>query len=204
MEKLNEKTGTTTLAMKYKDGVLLAADRQSTAYGRIVHSNKRTKMIEITETSMITTAGSIAETRTTARLLKAEIKLFQMKTGRKPSIPEIASLLSRIQLHHYESHLLFGGIEGKEKHVFDVMPGLKIESNYKTTGSGGIFALSVLDTIYKKDLTEKEAIDVAVKTISTSIGRDVYSGGGITISLINDKGIKTLEKEFELTNIASN
>ena len=195
MEKPNKKTGTTTIAMKYKDGVLLAADRQSTIYNSMVYSTKEFKLIKITDKISVAGAGSSAEIELLTKALKAEMKIFEVRNGRKPTVTEVANLLSRIQSANSEASFLLGGVDDTI-HVFDIDANYAEERNYTTSGSGFIFAMSILDDGYKDNLTEKEATDLAIKAISTSIGRDVYSSGGITTNIITKNGTKeTIHKE---------
>jgi len=49
--------------------------------------------------------------------------------------------------------------------------------------------------------TEKEAIETAVKAISTSVGRDVYSGGEIKVKVITQKGFKDLKEKAKTTRV---
>jgi proteasome beta subunit len=51
-------------------------------------------------------------------------------------------------------------------------------------------ALGVLDQSYKEKLTEKEAVDLAIKSIRSAIMRDSFSGDGIDILVINKQGTK--------------
>lgn len=186
----NKKTGTTTLAIKFKGGILLAADSQSTIYGMMRYSLQEEKIQNITDNIAVTGAGESSEITIMEKLLKAEIKIFEVRTGRKPTVKEAANLLAQIQLNSTGSHFLLGGVDKTGEYAFDIMPGLAMEKDYAFSGSGSFYTLSVLDNEYKEQMTEKEATETAVKVISTSIGRDVFSGGRIKIKVITEKGIK--------------
>ena len=54
------KTGTTTLGLVYKDGVILAADRRATA-DHIVANKNAEKVMAISDSIGITTAGMVAD-----------------------------------------------------------------------------------------------------------------------------------------------
>ena len=51
------KTGTTTVALKYKEGVVLAADKRVTA-GYLVANKKFNKIVEVSDKIAVTTAGT--------------------------------------------------------------------------------------------------------------------------------------------------
>ena len=72
-------------------------------------------------------------------------------------------------------------------------------TDYGTTGSGSLFALGVLETLYKKDMTIDQGVELVNKAINASIQRDIYSGNGITIVTVTKEGVKTvLEKEINV------
>ena len=74
------KTGTTTVGIVCKDGIILAADRRSTA-GYIAHK-KFHKVIQIADNMAVTVAGTVSEVQLLAKLIKAELKLKDLQTGR--------------------------------------------------------------------------------------------------------------------------
>lgn len=57
---MNRKTGTTTVGIKVKDGVILAADTQASLDHMVETLNIR-KIIPITDRIAITTAGSVGD-----------------------------------------------------------------------------------------------------------------------------------------------
>jgi proteasome beta subunit len=76
MVKDNEimKTGTTTLGIKCKDGIVLAADKRATA-GNFIANKKVDKVLEVSKNMALTTAGSVSDIQLLVKLLKAELRL---------------------------------------------------------------------------------------------------------------------------------
>jgi 20S proteasome subunit beta 5 len=54
-----------------------------------------------------------------------------------------------------------------------------------SVGSGSTFALGILNTQRKWDMTEEEAIALGIKAIRHATFRDDYSGGYIGVYVIN-------------------
>jgi len=73
------------------------------------------------------------------------------------------------------------------------------KKKYTVTGSGTEFALSALDSDYREGMVEEQAIEVAVKAISSAKNRDLHTGGkAITVVIIDKNGYRTIdEKEVE-------
>ena len=62
------KTGTTTVGLICKDGVVLAADRRSTA-GHFIASKKVEKVLKITDDIAVTIAGTVSDIQLLVKLI---------------------------------------------------------------------------------------------------------------------------------------
>ena len=90
--------------------------------------------------------------------------------------------------------LIVAGYDSKPS-LFDLDPfGGLIQEKYVSTGSGSITAYGLLDEYFKENLTEEEAIKVAVRAINAAMKRDSATGEGIDVIVITQKGIRRLLK----------
>jgi proteasome beta subunit len=87
------KTGTTTIGIICKDAVILAADKRATA-GHLIAMKDIDKIIEIMPNMALTTAGTVSDIQLLVKYLKAELKLKEVRTNRKPNVKEAANLLA--------------------------------------------------------------------------------------------------------------
>jgi proteasome beta subunit len=95
--------------------------------------------------------------------------------------------------------LMMAGRDNEGFHGWELSPdGSMMEiKDYAADGSGMVFALGVLETLYKKNLAVEEGVKLAVKAVSAALQRDVASGNGIDVVTITDKGMQTvIEKEI--------
>ncbi len=203
------KTGTTTVGLVCKDGLILAADKRATAGEMII--NKRVKKIyKITDKMAVTLAGTVSDVQLLIKLIKAELSLKDMRTERKSTVKEAANLLAGMVYSNIRkfsmipgiSHFILGGVDHIGLHLYDLFPDGSITkcSDYICSGSGSVFALGVLETLYKKDLSVKEGSGLAVKAINAALQRDTASGGGIDIVAITKDGVKqVMDKELDTT-----
>ena len=199
------KTGTTTVGLLCKDGVVLAADRRATA-GYVVDKHV-VKIIPIAPNMAITTAGTVSEIQLLAKVIRAEIRLKNLHVGRDASVKDVANLISGLQYHTIRQFMpgiaafILGGYDQHGPAVFDLSPDGAVtkSEDYVTDGSGCVFALGVLETLYKKDLNLKDCMELAKKAVSAAMQRDIYSGNGITIMTITNEGCKkALEQEINI------
>lgn len=197
------RTGTTILGINCKDGVVMAADRQTTIGHSIVFSKNSQKVEKINDYLVFSGCGSATESQKVRKLLVAELKLKELKSKSRPSVRQAASLLSNIRI--MESAFLIAGFnEDGSFELYEVTGGLfsKVEDFSASIGSGMPFALGLLERQYKEGMTVREGIEIATEAMKSSIQRDVGSGYGIDIFTITKDGIKkvteqTIEPNFK-------
>src|SRR3989344_1731807 len=140
------KTGTTTVGIVCKNGVVLAADMRATA-GTM-----------ISDDFAVTWAGTVSDAQLMTRLAKAELKLKEVRTGKSPSTKEAANLLAGLQYSGIRrpsmflaiAHFLLAGRDTHGIHLYDLFPDGSVTkiSDYVSSGSGSVFAYGVLETNY--------------------------------------------------------
>lgn len=196
------ETGTTTLGLVCKEGVVLAADRRATAGNLIAH--KRTqKVYKIDDNIGLTTAGLVGDLQTLARYITAEVELYKLRRNAPMPVEACATLMANIlsgsRFYPYWVQLVIGGFDRSGGHVFSLdAAGGNLPDKFVSTGSGSPFVYGVLEDHYKDGLTVDEGADLAVRAITASMKRDSYSGEGIDVAIITKDGFRTLDdKEVE-------
>lgn len=196
-----KKTGTTTVGLVCKNGVVLASDKRATM-GYYIASKDVQKIEKINDRIAMTLAGGVGDAQSLVRWMRAEIKLYELKNQRQMGVEAAATLLANIlsqyKFYPFFVQILIGGVD-KSARVFSVdMLGGATEEKYTATGSGSPIAMGLIEELYKPELETEEAIRVAVKAVNTAMKRDSASGEGVTVMLITDKGAELLsEKEIE-------
>jgi len=193
------KTGTTTVGLVCKDGVILASDRRATM-GYLIASKDIDKVFEVGPSIAMTVAGSVGDAQKLVRWIKAEIKLYSLKQNKNITIGAastlLANILSQYKFYPFFVQLLLGGVDETGNHVFSVdMAGGVTEEKYTSTGSGSPVAYGVLEELYSESNSVSENAKVAVKAISAAMKRDCASGERADITMITKSGFKRLSKE---------
>lgn len=209
-EKQYLKTGTTTLAIVCKDGIVMAADKRSTA-GHMVANKDQIKLFQIAEKMMTAQAGLVSDAQLLTKLIKAEVKLKEIQTSRSATVKEVANLLGGMSYSNIRRAsmvpgivgFLLGGVDAQGNHVYNI--GIDGSVTYKkdfdSEGSGSIFALGVLETLYKKNMTIEEGRKLALKAINAALQLDSASGNGVDIFAITNKGVEHIETRIINTGI---
>ncbi|MEK6900674.1 MAG: proteasome subunit beta [Nanoarchaeota archaeon] len=199
MEESTLKTGTTTVGIACKDGIVLAADKRATA-GHMIVDKRADKVHVLSDDFAVTIAGTVSDAQLIIKLIKAELKLKEVRTYKKPSAKEAANVLGGILYSNIRrmsmlpgiAHFLMAGKDVQGLHLYDLFPDGSITriTDFISSGSGSVFAYGVLETQYKKDLSVDEGVHLAVKAINTALQRDSASGNGIDVVVVTEKDIK--------------
>lgn len=201
--EMTKKTGTTTVGLVCKDGVVVAADKRATM-GFFIASKTADKVHQLDDRIAMTIAGSVGDAQALIRMMKAEIKLYSIRYQKKPTVKAVSTLLSNV-LYSYKYYpfyvqLLVGGYDSAP-HLFTLDPlGGMTEEDMFSTGSGSPIALGLIQEHYSREKPIKETLKLAVKAVKVAMERDAASGEGIDASVIDQSGFKKLSKE-EIDNL---
>jgi proteasome beta subunit len=191
-----KKTGTTTLGMVCKDGVVIATEKRATMGTLIAHKNTQ-KLYKIDEHLALATAGLVGDLQVLARYLNAEANLYRLKREARMPVKSAATLMSNIlnqrKFYPYYVQLVLGGYDSTGGHVYSLdAAGGAIPDKYTSAGSGSPYVFGVLEDNYRDDMTASEGVDLAVRAITAAMNRDSASGGMINVAVINEDGFKEI------------
>jgi proteasome beta subunit len=191
------QTGTTTVGLVAKEGVVLASDRRATM-GYLIASKDIDKIYPVSDRIAMTIAGSVGDAQTLVRWMTAELKLYELRHEKPPTVEAAASLLANI-LSQYKFfpffvQLLIGGVDEKPR-LFSVdMLGGVTEEDMTATGSGSPIAYGVLEEMYKESHNVSENVLIAAKAVSAAMKRDAASGERIDVVIVSKAGFRRMEK----------
>lgn len=189
------KTGTTTIGIKLKDGVILASDQRATMGNLIAHSHVQ-KVYQLSDNIGMTIAGVVGDAQLMVRFMQSEISIYSMKKGAPMSVTAAATLVASVIRQGFYLGLIVGGYDRTGGHVFSIDgAGGYIEDNYMSVGSGSSFALGSLEATFKEGMTKEEGIDAAITALNSARRRDNCTGDGMLISYIGPDGYESIPTE---------
>jgi proteasome beta subunit len=179
--------GTTILALRFRDGALIAGDRQATE-GYQVSSRRIEKVYRADEYSAIAIAGVAGPCIEMAKLFEVELTHYEKLEGMSLSLEGKANKLSQMVKANLPMAMqglvvipIFVGydVRSGEGKIFkyDVTGGRYEETDYYATGSGGKDARSTMKKLYRDRMTEDEAIAVGLEALIDAAEEDVGTGG---------------------------
>ena len=198
--------GTTTVGIKAKDGVVLCADMRASA-GYFIANNNTMKIQQLDQHAGMTMAGGVADAQNITDILRYHANLHRIQKQEPIPIKSLTRLASLIfhqnRGYPFIADILVGGYDNKGPALFNIdMFGSVEEKTYVTTGSGSPVAYGLLEEEYRDDLTVEEAKVIALRAVKAAITRNIGTGDGINVAIIDKDGFRLLSNEQKKAIIA--
>ena len=179
--------GTTVLAIRYQDGVIVAGDRRATEGFQIAHRSIE-KVFAADEHSAVAIAGAAGPAVEMVRLFQTELEHYEKVEGERLSLEGKANKLAQMIRANLPAAMqglvvvpVFAGFDlsrGTGRiFKYDVTGGRYEEDDYHATGSGGKDARSTLKKRYEDDLAREAAVKFAIEALFDAADEDVGTGG---------------------------
>ena len=205
--KNSVQKGTTTIGIVCKEGIVLAADKRASAGYRIANK-KMDKVALVSDNMAITMAGLVSDAQLITKLARAEIRLKELRTHKQLKVKEVANMMGSILYANIRRMSMVPGIVsfllgGKDSTGFGLYElgvdgSVSSIDDFVSVGSGSDLALGVLEGLFKEGLTLKEGVELAKKAINSAVQRDMPTGDGIDIFVIDAQGArKVFHKKIE-------
>lgn len=192
------QTGTTTVGLVCKDGIVLASDRRATM-GYLIASKDIDKIYPVSDRIAMTIAGSVGDAQTLIRWMTAELKLYELR-HEKPATVEaaatlLANILSQYKFFPFFVQLLIGGVDERPR-LFSVdMLGGITEEKMTSTGSGSPIAYGVLEELFHAERDIPSNLPIAAKAVAAAMRRDAASGERVDLVSVTRGGFRRFDKD---------
>ncbi|PYO56576.1 MAG: proteasome subunit beta [Candidatus Rokuibacteriota bacterium] len=179
--------GTTVLALRYRDGVVMAGDRQASEGYQVAH-RRIEKIFKADDLSGVGIAGAAGPAMEMARLFQTELEHYEKVEGENLSLEGKANKLGqmiRMNLPLAMQGLvvvpIFAGFDERtgtgRLFKYDVTGGRYEETDYFAQGSGGKDARDSLKKRFKRDMPREDAVRVAIEALIDAADEDLGTGG---------------------------
>lgn len=197
-------TGTSVIAMKYKDGVIMAADNLA-SYGSLARFRDVERLIPAGEYSIVGASGDISDFQHLKEILhNIEVREFYEDDGHKLGPKHFHEYLTQLMYARRSeqnplwNYLVVGGFKDGEPYLGYVdLQGTSFQSPTIATGFGGHLAQPLLRKAIEggkeTTLTEEEAKKIIEDCMRVLYYRDARSLNKIQLAVINKDGVKISE-----------
>jgi proteasome beta subunit len=179
--------GTTVVAVRYADGVVMAGDRRATM-GNIISHRAIEKVFAADRHSGVAIAGAAGPAMEMVKLFQLQLEHYEKVEGVALSLEGKANQLSQMVRGHLPAAMqglavvpLFAGYDTARRagrlFQYDVTGGRYEETNFATTGSGGMLASTVIKVGFTEDMDGGTAVDLAIDALFRAADDDSATGG---------------------------
>uniref|UniRef100_A0A0E0L4Y5 Proteasome subunit beta n=1 Tax=Oryza punctata TaxID=4537 RepID=A0A0E0L4Y5_ORYPU len=181
-------TGTSVIALKYKDGVIMACDTGA-SYGSTLRYKSVERIKVVGKHSLIGASGEFSDLQEVLRCLD-ELNLFNhmYDDGNSMGPKEVHSCLTRLMYNRRSkfdplwNSLIIGGVKKVN------MIGTHYEENYIATGFGNHMAVPILRAEWCEDMTFGEAVKLVEKCLLVLLYRDRSAINKFQVAKITTEG----------------
>ena len=179
--------GTTIVAIRYIDGVVMAGDRRATAGSAIAH-RMMDKVYPAGRNSGVAIAGAAGPAMDMVKLFQLQLEHYEKVEGQPISLEGQANQLSQMVRSNLAMALqgfvvvpLFAGFDTRRGvgriYTYDPTGGRYEETDFHADGSGGRDARTTVKLGWRPDLSREEAIELAVSALWQAADEDSATGG---------------------------
>jgi proteasome beta subunit len=179
--------GTTVVAIRFAEGVVLAGDRRATS-GYAIASRRIEKVFPADEHSGIAFAGAAGPGNDMVRLFQTQLEHYEKIEGESLSLEGKANQLAQMVRANLPAALqglvvvpLFAGYDERRGRgrvfSFDVAGGKYEEADFQVNGSGGVHAKNWIKAQWHEGLSADDTIDLAIRSLFAAADEDTATGG---------------------------
>jgi proteasome beta subunit len=180
--------GTTTIAVRYADGVLMAGDRRATTGDGLIARRTVEKIFPADRHSGVAIAGSLGPALEMVKLFQLQLEHYEKVENTELSLDGKANQLSQMVRENLPAAMqgmtvvpLFAGYDTRagigRLFEYDVTGGRYEEQDFAATGSGSLHGGMVVKVGYRPGLSLAEVADLAVEALFQAADEDSATGG---------------------------
>lgn len=187
------KTGTTIVALRFDEGVILAADSRTSA-GSYVVSRVTNKIKQLSDRIYCCVSGVASQTQTVASYAEIYSKKLAIENERMPSVLDAAKVTSLlISRYGLRAGMILAGVDENGPALYSIkLGGSIIKENVFIGGSGSAFIYGYLDAVYRENMSFEEKKQLARDLVKLAIQRDNASGGCIRMTIIKRDDVEKI------------
>jgi proteasome beta subunit len=179
--------GTTVVALRFADGIVMAGDRRATEGHAIAHRAME-KVFPADRYSAVAIAGAAGPAVEMVRLFQTQLEHYEKVEGVVLSLEGKANQLGQMVREHLPMAMqglavvpLFAGFDlarGTGRiFTYDVTGGHYEETEHNATGSGGRDARTTIKLGYRVGMARDDAVELAIEALYEAADEDSATGG---------------------------
>jgi proteasome beta subunit len=186
-ERFDMTHGTTVVAIRYADGVVMAGDRRATAGNWIAHRAIE-KVFPADRHSGVAIAGAAGPAMEMVKLFQLQLEHYEKVEGGALSLEGKANTLGQMVRNNLPAAMqglgvvpLFAGYDTRRAagrlFEYDITGGRYEETRFAASGSGSMHASTVIKIAFREGLSRDDTVDLAITSLFEAADEDSATGG---------------------------
>ena len=201
------KRGTTTVGLKFKDGVVLIVDKRISS--KLILTDSIEKMYQIDDHIGMTTSGLVADARQLVDKARVQCQVNRMTYGDSIAItPWVKKMCDCMQsftqyggARPFGTALLIAGIDDDGIHLFETDPSGAYQSYQAgAIGRGRSTVIDHFESNWKHNMTKNAAIKLGLEALKESLEDDL-NRETVEIAIVDSNGYVKLDRESTLKQL---
>ncbi|MFA6710378.1 MAG: archaeal proteasome endopeptidase complex subunit alpha [Candidatus Methanomethylophilaceae archaeon] len=170
------KKGTTTIGLKFKDGVILIVDKRVSS--RLVEPRSIEKIYTIDEFIGCATSGLVADARILVDQARKDAQVHKVTYGENITVEALVKKICDFKQNYtqyggvrpFGTALLMAGVDDLGCHLFETDPsGALVAYKAGSIGAGRPVVMDTFEKEFKDNMTYKDAMALGLKALSAAI-----------------------------------
>ena len=166
------KRGTTTVGLKYADGIVLIIDKRISS--RLIEPGSIDKIFKIDEFIGCATSGLVADARVLVDRARVECQIHKITYDERIPIEMLVKNICDFKQNYtqyggvrpFGTALLMAGVDSKGLHLYETDPsGALMAYKAGSIGAGRTAVLNIFEEEYKDGMTLDEALALGLKAL---------------------------------------
>jgi len=195
------KRGTTTVGLKFKDGVVLIVDKRIAS--RLMEPKSIEKIFRIDEHVGCATSGLVADARILVDQARVIAQISKITYDERMGVEALVKRICDFKQNYtqyggvrpFGTALLVAGVDDQGQHLFETDPsGALVSYKAGSIGAGRNVVMEVFEEEYKEDGEMEEAILLGLKAILKATEEQTLDPKGVEIGVVSkDQNFRQLD-----------
>ena len=201
------KRGTTTVGLKFKDGVILIVDKRISS--KLILTDSIEKMYKIDDHIGMTTSGLVADARQLVDKARVQCQVNRMTYGDSIAITTLVKKMCDFMqsftkyggARPFGTALLIAGVDDEGVHLFETDPSGAYQSYQAgAIGRGRSTVIDHFENHWKLNMTKNAAIKLGLQALKESLEDDL-NRETVEIAVVDSNGYEKLDRESTLKQL---
>jgi proteasome alpha subunit len=196
------KRGTTTVGLKFKDGVVLIVDKRIAS--RLMEPKSIEKIFRIDEHIGCATSGLVADARILVDQARVIAQISKITYDEKMGVEALVKRICDFKQNYtqyggvrpFGTALLVAGVDEQGEHLFETDPsGALVSDQAGSIGAGRNSVMEVFEEDYQENIEMEDAILLGLKALLKATDEDKLNPKAVEIGIVRrDENFRQLEE----------